>query len=540
MFGRHHKFPSTHGRDFGRHASHILIEVMLRLFHGQDQIRKTGKLLTAVEDAEANEYHTLSDQQNSKLDSAVPAGSTKIVSTTSKTSGGTDDLHVVFHQLQGVVQVCELVVTKLFATADTVCKTAAGGNVMEQQSPLIPIDYNETDRLLETLSTCRKVAFLDTKENIASILPFLNDNENRVKYLAGEDSFCRIIRGWQIFPIRGNYAEKRLKINNVWNILPLEILYELVLSPDEKSTPLNWISFRGYSTELKTYFKKFYFFTFPQCLIKSLEITPNQLSPAKTIAKTGEGQHAASDTFQSPNPNGWFPLEFHGFVRILGFSAFDMAGALNNLESTFHSLVNTQLSQTVQPLLLFLFLHENYSCEYYSQIQTLYVKIMSEFSRDLISSGLWDCLERFVSVYSTTSILPFNFDVTKKHLNMVGLTRRKNVALKICHWSLPLVTLAAMSSLFYMIYYPRTGDEGIQMAKMFIATCILTLLPCFTAVSFLIAFKPSDICSMINPIASFGDREFLKSVKLPITISCSVNFCRLISTTSCVEACHNL
>lgn len=31
---------------------------------------------------------------------AVPAGSTKIVSTTSKTSGGTDDLHVVFHQLR--------------------------------------------------------------------------------------------------------------------------------------------------------------------------------------------------------------------------------------------------------------------------------------------------------------------------------------------------------------------------------------------------------------------------------------------------------
>ncbi|OXA48926.1 hypothetical protein Fcan01_16162 [Folsomia candida] len=85
-------------------------------------------------------------------------------------------------------------------------------NISQQQSPIKPIDYNETDRLVKTLATCVKVAFLDTKENIASILPFLNDNQYNVKYLHGEDSFFRVTRGWEIFPIRENYAEKRLKI----------------------------------------------------------------------------------------------------------------------------------------------------------------------------------------------------------------------------------------------------------------------------------------------------------------------------------------
>lgn len=78
-------------------------------------------------------------------------------------------------------------------------------------SPLKPIYYSETDRFLKTLSTCGKFGFWDTKENVASLLPFVNDNPDGRKYLSGDEPFLRIIVGWPIIPIRENYVEKRIK-----------------------------------------------------------------------------------------------------------------------------------------------------------------------------------------------------------------------------------------------------------------------------------------------------------------------------------------
>ncbi|OXA43088.1 hypothetical protein Fcan01_22059 [Folsomia candida] len=119
-------------------------------------------------------------------------------------------------RLKDMIPLFEFSIPALHAQGTTLDAHATQQNQMyyklsQEQSPLKSIDYNETDRLVNTLSTCAKVAFLDTKENVASILPFLNDNKDRVKYLSGEDSFFRVIRAWQIFPVRGNYAEKRLK-----------------------------------------------------------------------------------------------------------------------------------------------------------------------------------------------------------------------------------------------------------------------------------------------------------------------------------------
>lgn len=79
-------------------------------------------------------------------------------------------------------------------------------------SPLKPIQYSETVRLVEKLSTCGKIEFLDTTENIASLLPFLNDNQDKIKYLSGIEPFFKVARGWKIYPVRENYVEKRLHI----------------------------------------------------------------------------------------------------------------------------------------------------------------------------------------------------------------------------------------------------------------------------------------------------------------------------------------
>lgn len=79
-------------------------------------------------------------------------------------------------------------------------------------SPYKPIHYKEVERFVNTLSTCEKTAFIDTKENIASLLPFVNDNADKRKYFAGKEPFFTVVRGWDIFPIRANYVQKRLKV----------------------------------------------------------------------------------------------------------------------------------------------------------------------------------------------------------------------------------------------------------------------------------------------------------------------------------------
>lgn len=78
-------------------------------------------------------------------------------------------------------------------------------------SPFKPIKYNEADRFIQTLSTCEKTAFLDTKENIASLLPFVNDNMDQKNYLMGNEPLFSATLGWYNLPIRANYALKRLK-----------------------------------------------------------------------------------------------------------------------------------------------------------------------------------------------------------------------------------------------------------------------------------------------------------------------------------------
>lgn len=83
---------------------------------------------------------------------------------------------------------------------------------MIRASPIKPIQYNETDRLLAKLSTCEKISYLDTKENLALLLPFLNDNEANIKYLSGSETFLTKYCAWLIYPVRGSYVEKRLKI----------------------------------------------------------------------------------------------------------------------------------------------------------------------------------------------------------------------------------------------------------------------------------------------------------------------------------------
>ncbi|OXA41055.1 hypothetical protein Fcan01_24341 [Folsomia candida] len=78
------------------------------------------------------------------------------------------------------------------------------------ECPIQPIKYTDTSSL-KVLHTCGKVALMDTKENIAAVLPFLNDNPDNVKYLQIEDdSYFTVTRGWHIDSVRENYAVRQL------------------------------------------------------------------------------------------------------------------------------------------------------------------------------------------------------------------------------------------------------------------------------------------------------------------------------------------
>lgn len=97
--------------------------------------------------------------------------------------------------------------------------------------PIQPVDYDERDSygIAKSLSSCGKVALMDTKENIVEMTSFLNDNRERKIYVSGHgDSFFPTIRGWKLRPVRNSYAEKRLKVMISSGILKhLEFLYKL-------------------------------------------------------------------------------------------------------------------------------------------------------------------------------------------------------------------------------------------------------------------------------------------------------------------------
>lgn len=76
--------------------------------------------------------------------------------------------------------------------------------------PVQPIWYDEPGLLVSKLSGCGKIAYFDKKNNIASLLPFLNDNIDQKAYLSGEDTFFKSIIGWKVELVRDNYAQKRL------------------------------------------------------------------------------------------------------------------------------------------------------------------------------------------------------------------------------------------------------------------------------------------------------------------------------------------
>ncbi|OXA41465.1 Parvalbumin beta [Folsomia candida] len=98
--------------------------------------------------------------------------------------------------------------------------------------PIQPVEYDKRDSysVVKILSTCEKVALIDKTENIVKITNFLNDNQEKKRFVQGDnDHFFSAIRGWMIPPVRNNYVEERLKRSNPTSFFALERRLEYLL-----------------------------------------------------------------------------------------------------------------------------------------------------------------------------------------------------------------------------------------------------------------------------------------------------------------------
>ncbi|OXA49622.1 hypothetical protein Fcan01_15980 [Folsomia candida] len=73
-----------------------------------------------------------------------------------------------------------------------------------------PVLYEDLDTFVGNMSKCVKLGYLDSDENIDTILPFMNDNKNRVVFLKTEDGFFPKTWSWFGVKVRENYVLNKL------------------------------------------------------------------------------------------------------------------------------------------------------------------------------------------------------------------------------------------------------------------------------------------------------------------------------------------
>lgn len=83
-------------------------------------------------------------------------------------------------------------------------------NIMAHETSVILLLNNESARFLEIMSTC-ETGYMDTRQNVADLLPYLNDNAFNKKFVAVDDGFFMQNEGWSGDPVMDAFAYKRLK-----------------------------------------------------------------------------------------------------------------------------------------------------------------------------------------------------------------------------------------------------------------------------------------------------------------------------------------
>ncbi|OXA49083.1 hypothetical protein Fcan01_16383 [Folsomia candida] len=101
--------------------------------------------------------------------------------------------------------------------------------------PIQPVKYDEQDsyEIVKSLSSCKKVALIDTKERIAKITDFLNDNVEKIAYMSRDDDFFTSSIGWMMIPVRESYGGKRLRVMISSGILAHWVSQYKIWKPDE-------------------------------------------------------------------------------------------------------------------------------------------------------------------------------------------------------------------------------------------------------------------------------------------------------------------
>ncbi|OXA44318.1 hypothetical protein Fcan01_20534 [Folsomia candida] len=105
--------------------------------------------------------------------------------------------------------------SKILQEYRNVAKTLYDGTFINRDNNadrlIYPVSYSDPDTFVEKISTCEKVGYMDSTENLEKLVPYLNDNKKGKIFMLGESGFFSWLRGWQFFPVKGSHTFKRFK-----------------------------------------------------------------------------------------------------------------------------------------------------------------------------------------------------------------------------------------------------------------------------------------------------------------------------------------
>lgn len=122
-------------------------------------------------------------------------------------------------------------------------------------------------------------------------------------------------------------------------------------------------------------------------------------------------------------------------------------------------------------------------------------------STDLISPGLWKIGEQYFTLFGRIGILPWEFVVTTRQLNLAKTSSLKRGILKFS--SLLTIAYALMTTVLLtrkLLSWETRGDDTYDVIRTFLMFYIAILYPAVIPTSCIIGFRARLICPIINAI----------------------------------------
>lgn len=124
-------------------------------------------------------------------------------------------------------------------------------------------------------------------------------------------------------------------------------------------------------------------------------------------------------------------------------------------------------------------------------------------STDLISPGLWKIGEQYFSIFGRISILPWEFVVPSKQLNLLKNSPLRGTILKFS----PLLPIAYTLMTFVLLtkkllLRETRADDTYDIFRTFLMFYMCCVYPAIIPTSCILGFRAGFIAAIINPITT--------------------------------------